>query len=150
MIETARNASRPMPRPTSRARVGIIIIAAIALMGVLYMAQATETVIIGERVHDKQERLSRLTQLNAQLEADLAVLSAPDRLDARAKSLSLHIARPDQVKFLPVEIPVMPTPSARSDKERGSDGGGAFNPGAWWNDLAARFGWSRSSEPQNY
>jgi hypothetical protein len=75
---SSTNTNNSKTQSHNNTRIWLAVIAAAVLVGVLYMGHASETVIIGERVHSKQERLLRITQENAQMEADLASLMAPD------------------------------------------------------------------------
>src|SRR5512140_3708457 len=63
------------------ARAWLLVIATVILLGVVYMGQASQAAITGQRIHDKQEKLDRILRENAQLEADIAVLMAPSRIE---------------------------------------------------------------------
>lgn len=117
------------------------MIATIVLLGVIYMGQVSQAAIIGQRVHDKQDRLERLHQENVQLEADIAALISPDKIEARAKALGLRIAKPDQIKYVvlkdyPAEL-VQATPAPISISTATVSKSGIA---AWWAALLARLG----------
>ena len=128
------------------ARTWLLFIAVIVLLGVIYMGQASQAALTGQRVNDKQEKLARIQQENAQLQAEIAVLLAPDRMEKRAKSLGFHLASADQIKYLAVkDYPLQPTQSALTQSAPpASASASAFDIVAWWNSLLARLGLSTS------
>lgn len=135
---------KDLPFSFTTARTWLLFIVTIVLVGVIYMGQASQAALTGQRVYDKQEKLARIRQENAQLQAEISVLLAPDRMEKRARALGFHLASPDQVKYLtvkdyPVE-PVKPTFSA-SAPVRTDD---AFDVAAWWNAMLVRLGLSAS------
>ena len=126
------------------ARTWLLFIAVIVLLGVIYMGQASQAALTGQRVNDKQEKLARIHQENAQLQAEIAVLLAPDRMEKRAKALGFHLASADQIKYLAVkDYPLQPTkPALQSAPPAAS--ASVFDIVAWWNSLLARLGLSTS------
>lgn len=129
------------------ARTWLLLIAFVALVGSIYLGQGSQAAVIGQRVHDKQDRLEWTLRENDQLRTEITVLSAPDRTEARAKQLGFHPATSAQVSFAPVkDYPSQPTPPvslavgrpALTSTDRG------FDFSAAWNDLVSRFGLTSS------
>lgn len=82
-------------------------------------------------------------QENAQLEADIAVLMAPSRIEARARAMGLHLAGPDQIKYLTIKNypaePAKPGLATRTSPAPATTA--SFSDlVSWWNDLLARVG----------
>lgn len=129
----------PRPEPRRRAffyqnrRMWLLVIATIGVVGTIYMGQVSQAALIGARVNEKQDRLSRLTRENVQLEADIASLLAPDRIEARAKALGLHSPKVEQIKYLVIrDYPVQATAAVPS--LGASPTSTADSPG-WWQSL---------------
>ncbi len=123
-------------------RSWLLVITTVILVGAVYMGQTRQAAITGQRVHDKQDRLERLMQENAQLEADIAALMAPSRIEARAKALGLHLAGPDQIKYVTIKnYPVEPArPVASQPPVVAAEPSIDFF--SWWNNLLDRVGLS--------
>lgn len=142
----SQRASQHKSVGSENVRIWVFAIAAIMLFGIVYMGQAGQSAVIGQRVQDKRELVSRLNQENAQLEADIAALLAPDRVESKAKALGLHIAKPEQIKYLVVkDYPVESPPtvvSAPANVEKGNDLGASSSSDAadWWSALLVRLG----------
>ncbi len=117
-------------------RTWLLLVAVLLLVGVVYLGQASQAALTGRRIQDKQAQLDRVNREIVQLRTDIAALSAPDRIEARARALGLHPPRPDQIKYLvvtnyPVEPPVLATaPSLTSNPSANS----------WWDELLNRLG----------
>lgn len=129
------------------ARTWLLMIAFIALVGSIYLGQGSQAAVIGQRVHDKQDRLEWTLRENDQLRTEITALSAPDRIEARAKQLGFHPAASNQVNFAPVkDYPVQPAPSALTAGGRPAltSGTGALDFGALLNGLLSRFGLTNS------
>lgn len=84
------------------ARTLLVLVAVIALVGLLYLTQSTQATLTGKRVMKLQERLEHLRRENAQLEYEIAVLTAPNRIAERAARLGLRPLTPAQVKYVVV------------------------------------------------
>jgi hypothetical protein len=68
---------------------------------------------------------------------------APDRIEQRAKALGLHIARPEQIKFITIsDYPAEPI-QILDESELASSGEGGFDLGLW---LSGLFGGSGTVE----
>lgn len=124
------------------ARAWSLLIATVVLLGVVYMGQASQAAITGQRINDKQEKLDRILRENAQLEADIAALTTPGRVEARARALGLQPANSDQIKYLAVkDYPAEPVnPPLANREQRGPQSSGGFNLAVWWTDVLSRVG----------
>ncbi len=130
------------------ARTWTLLIATVVLLGVVYMGQASQAAITGQRIHDKQEKLDRILRENAQLEADVAAAMTPSRIEARARALGLHLPNPDQIKYLSIKDYPTDTPSpalAAHTEPVAPPSSGAFDVAIWWTDVLARVGLSSGS-----
>lgn len=124
-------------------RTWLLVILTVVLVGAVYMGQTRQAAITGQRVHDKQDQLERIMQENAQLEADIAVLMAPSRIEARARAMGLHLAGPDQIKYLTIKNypaePAKPGLAIRTSPAPATTVSFSDRV-SWWNDLLARVG----------
>lgn len=84
------------------ARTLLVLVGVIALVGLLYLAQSAQATLTGRRVVKLQERLEHLRRENAQLEYEIAVLAAPQRIAERAARLGLRPLTPAQAKYVVV------------------------------------------------
>jgi cell division protein FtsB len=110
----------------------LLMAATFGLVAAIYMGQVSQAALIGARVNEKQDRLTRLERENVQLEADIAFLLAPDKIEARAKALGLHFARPEQIKYLVIkDYPVQPTLAPLPSGGTTSSG----NVPGWWQSV---------------
>ncbi len=93
----------------STVRAVALLLGLLALVGMIYLGQSSQATLTGQHVQDLQEQLERFKRENAQLEYDIAVLSAPDKIAGRARALGLHPATIAQTVFIRVKnYPVMP------------------------------------------
>lgn len=94
------------------ARTLLVLVGVIALVGLLYLAQSTQATLTGKRVVKLQERLEMLRRENAQLEYEIAVLAAPNRIAERAARLGLRPLTPAQAKYVVItDYPVVSSAS---------------------------------------
>jgi cell division protein FtsB len=122
-------------------RTWLLVILTVILVGAVYMGQTRQAAITGQRVHDKQDQLERVMQENAQLEADIAVLMAPSRIEARARAMGLHLASPDQIKYLTIKnYPSEPSKPGLATRTSPATTASLSDLVSWWNDLLARVG----------
>jgi len=78
---------------------GIILILG-ALLGAIYLTQASRTAAIGRRVQLLQNDLIDLKRENGALERKIAEAQSLDRLQATAAALGFVPANPDDVQYL--------------------------------------------------
>jgi hypothetical protein len=79
---------------------GVVIV---AVIGALYLAQASRTAAAGRRLQDLEEQRQQLEQQNAQLRAEIAALRSVPRLTREAEVLGYRPATANEVEYLPVE-----------------------------------------------
>lgn len=85
---------------------GVILILA-ALVGTIYVSQASRTASVGRRIQILQNELSELKRQNTVLEQDIAEAQKLDRLQAEAARLGFIPAQPDDIEY--IIIPDYPT-----------------------------------------
>lgn len=86
-----------------------------ALLGTIYLSQASRIATTGRRMQELQAHLDDLKRQNAELERDIAGAQALDRLRAGAERLGFEAADPDDLEYIvvsdyPIAPPVKPTP----------------------------------------
>jgi cell division protein FtsL len=94
----------------------------VAVIGTLYLAQASRTAATGRRLQELEAERQVLEQQNAQLRAEIAALQSVPRLIAEAEQQGFHMAETGDVEYLKIEnvsqtLAAMPASSA-SSKER--------------------------------
>jgi hypothetical protein len=105
-------------RSTSRA---ILIVVTLLCVGGMYLAVSAKVADAGRQVLTLESRKQNLLQANKELTAQLAELTAPERMMARAIALGFHPASPDEIQYLQVpgyQAPppfVAPRPPASTD-----------------------------------
>ncbi len=102
-------------KPQGQVRPGVLTawvlaVAVLALIGTVYLAQASQAAEEGARLESLQAQLSELQRSSAQLEADIAEAQRPERLAKRAAELGYRPATIDEIEFVPVQD--YPTPAA--------------------------------------
>jgi hypothetical protein len=129
------------------ARTWLLLIASIALLGAIYLGQASQAALTGQRVHDLQEKLDRTHWENAQLESEIAVLTTPEKIDTRARQLGLRPATITQTRFLVIKNytsePAKPMPVAKG-QHLNSTAAHSFDFAARWGDFLTSIGWATS------
>lgn len=118
MTRQSRNQARGFKWLTEAAAAlgwGIILILA-ALLGALYLRQASQIAAIGRRVQITQNELESLKRSNADLERRIAEAQALERLQAEADRLGFVPAQPDDIEYIivpdyPIET-TAPVPTA--------------------------------------
>lgn len=124
-------------------RTWLLAIAVVLLLGTVYVGQSSQAVMTGQRVNDKQEKLDRILRENAQLEADIATLLAPNRVEARARTMGLHLPNPEQIRYLPLkDYPDESAQATKSGQGRtiASPASNMFDLAAWWTKFMANLG----------
>lgn len=87
----------------SNVRTLSVLLGLLILFGLVYVGQSTQATLNGQRAQDLQDKLERLNRENAQLQYEIATLSAPVKIAERARALGLHPATPSQMVFLTVK-----------------------------------------------
>ena len=91
---------------------GVILVLA-ALLGTVYVSQASRIAAVGRRVQILQNDLPELKRENNDLERDIAAAQALDRLQAEAVRLGFVEASPDDIEY--IIVPDYPVEEAVSD-----------------------------------
>ena len=71
-----------------------------ALLGAIYLNQASRIATVGRRVQSLQEQLDDLKRENAVLERQIAEVQSLDRLQQEALRLGFVQARPDEIDYI--------------------------------------------------
>jgi hypothetical protein len=91
-----------------------IVLGLAALLGTIYLSQASRIATTGRRMQVMQDDLETVKRLNADLERDIAGAQALDRLQTAAAQLGFVPAGPDQIRYVVVtDYPTVqePTPT---------------------------------------
>jgi cell division protein FtsB len=109
-IKRTEKSPTPPPSPFLSARALIFCAAVIALFGIFYLGQSSQTTLTGQRTHDLQAQLDRIERENIQLQIEIAELTAPAKLAERARLMGMRPAVETQVHYIivrnyPVENP---------------------------------------------
>ena len=91
---------RSQQRATSLVMAFVVIV---AVVGALYLAQASRTATTGRRLQELEAQRQTLEQQNAQLRAEVAALRSVPRLIAEAERLGFHVASAEEVEYLELE-----------------------------------------------
>jgi cell division protein FtsL len=103
----------PWRTQTQATSLVLAVVVIVAVIGALYLAQASRTATIGRRLQELESERQRLEQQNAQLQAEIAGLQSVPRLINQAQEMGYHTATSNQVEYLPVNIaPPQATPAA--------------------------------------
>lgn len=96
-------------------RTLILMLALLALLGIVYMAQSSQATLTGQRVQELREQLVRLDREIDQLEYEIAVQSAPSKIAERARARGLRPPTLAQTTFVQVkDYPVTSPPPVAS------------------------------------
>lgn len=122
MAEMANRSSRRQQRQKAR-RIGIltdaqvamgwfVILGLVALLGAIYLNQASRIAGTGRRVQILQNDLDELKRQNAELERSIAEAQSLDRLQQEAVRLGFQRAAPDDIEYLAIsEYPIVSPPA---------------------------------------
>lgn len=88
---------------------GVIVVLA-ALLGAIYLNQASKIATIGRRVQMEQNELDEIKLVNAELERQIAESQALERLDVEARRLGFVPSTPADIDY--VVIPNYPVEAA--------------------------------------
>jgi cell division protein FtsL len=84
-----------------------IILALGALLGTIYLYQASRIATVGRHVQDLQNELDEVKRINSELDRQIAESQALERLQSEAQRLGFVHARPEDIEYL--IIPDYPT-----------------------------------------
>lgn len=125
----------------SSARALFLLIGLTALLGIIYLTQSSQATMTGTRVIELQNELEQLRRSNAQLEYEIAVLTAPKRIAEIAARRGLHPATLTQTTFIVVNnYPVLPPRAAPRNAESVNTASASNALELLWNELMARLG----------
>lgn len=77
-----------------------VIIILAALLGAIYLNQASKIAAIGRRVQIEQSQLDEYKRINGELERLIAEAQALERLNAEALGMGFRPATPDEIEYL--------------------------------------------------
>jgi hypothetical protein len=97
-----------------------IILMLIAILGTIYLSQASRTAVAGRRVQIHQNDLDNIKRENAILEKQIAEAQSLEKLQAQAQAMGFVQAQPGNIEYLlipdyPAETAVSPIISATPD-----------------------------------
>ncbi len=112
----------------------LLALAVLALIGTVYLAQASQAAQEGAELETLSLRLSELQRTNAQLEADIAAGQQPARLAQRAAELGYRPAKIEELEFVLVKNYPTPAPEATAPAHSASpaDSDPLAALSAWW------------------
>lgn len=90
-----------------------IILALGALLGTIYLYQASRIASVGRHVQELQNDLDDVKRINAELEREIAEGQSLDRLQSEAQRLGFVTARPEDIEYL--IVPDYPTAINQSE-----------------------------------
>ena len=132
----------------SSVRALLLLVGLVALLGMIYLTQSSQATVTGTRARELHEKLERLRRENTQLEYEIALLTAPDRVARIATLGGLRPATITQTTFLVVtNYPVVPKPVSRNGEP--ANALAASNAiELLWNELLLRLGLLRAASPR--
>lgn len=100
-----KQASRRTSWRPGKSSTGGTLLLIVTLLGVggMYLAVSAKAADVGRDVLTLEKQREDLLQINAELTSKLALLTAPERMLARASELGFRPAGPNDVEFVPVE-----------------------------------------------
>lgn len=99
-----------------------IILVLVAILGTVYLSQASRIAVTGRRVQIRQNDLIDLKRENADIELKIAEAQSLERLQAKAEAMGFVLARPENLEYLvipdyPAETAVSPIADATPEAE---------------------------------
>ena len=93
-----------------------ILIGILAILGAIYLYQASRIATVGRRVQILQDQLDGLKRDNASLEQAIAEAESLERLQSEAARLGFVISEPDDIEYIviadyPAEVTAVATPT---------------------------------------
>ncbi len=102
----------PWRTQTQATSLVLAVVLAVAVIGALYLAQASRTAAAGRRLQAMEQQRQALEQENEQLRAEIAALRSVPRLTGQAESLGYHPAGPNEVEYMLVKnVPPLAAPT---------------------------------------
>jgi cell division protein FtsB len=128
-------------RTVRQLRLGVVTawllaVAVLALIGTVYLAQASQAASEGAALETLKQRLAEVQRNNTQLAAAVAAAQSPDRLARRAAELGYRPATADEIEYLPV--PGYPTPRPQAPPAP-AEPAATISFANWW---ARLLGWT--------
>ncbi len=80
----------------------LLAVAVLTLIGIVYLAQASQAAQEGAELEVMQQRLAGLQRENTQLEVQIAEAEKPDRLAQRAAELGYRPAKIEELEFVTI------------------------------------------------
>jgi cell division protein FtsB len=93
----------PPWRSQQRASLVLAVVVIVAVIGALYLAQASRTAGAGRRLQTLEAQRQALEQQNAQLRAEIAALRSVPRLIDEAERMGFRQAGVDEVEYMYLE-----------------------------------------------
>ncbi len=127
-----------------------VVVALLAMLGVVYLSEASQKISSGYHLLDMASKLRELQKENTFLDAEIAAAQQLEQLQRQAIELGFSPATPEDIEYLPVpnypptpgEPMIAPAPGP-SEPERGLAG--------WWRGLARGFtGWTCATAGEGY
>lgn len=78
----------------------VLLVTLFLLVGLLTVWQQAETLRLGYRIREREERLAELERGRRRLEAEVSRCRAPDRVLERAAALGVDLAVPNEWRVL--------------------------------------------------
>ena len=122
-------------------RALILFAGLLALLGIIYLWQSSQSTLTGQRALELQDKLERLRRENAQLEYEIAALTTPDKIAEHARKLGLRPTTITQTTYAVLNnySVAAAKPTTAIDGSLGATT--ADNPiGFLWNELMVRLG----------
>ena len=129
---------RTQTQATSLVMATVIMV---AVIGTLYLAQASRTAATGRRLQDLEAERQVLEQQNAQLRAEIAALQSVPRLISEAERQGFHMAETKDVEYLKVENVSQVLADMPASSEAVDETVPAYDEtlGSWLNEQMARW-----------
>ncbi len=97
---------------------GVIVVLG-ALLGAIYLNQASKIATIGRRVQIEQNELDEVKRANAELEQQIAAAQSLEQLDTKARQLGFVPSTPADIDY--IVVPEYPTESVGPSAAPGDD-----------------------------
>ncbi len=107
-----------------------VILVLVALLGAIYLSQASRIAAVGRRIQIQQNELAELKRQNSDLERQIAEAQSLERLQQEALRLGFVPAQPENIEYvivpdypvetadfapLPTDVPLAPPPETATE-----------------------------------